>query len=108
MKSFRTAMVATTLATLCGTGVAHAQEEDSSAAFKRANEAMGAALGIPAAGSTVITHDNGMISANLGVEHLKMLVVRQNPDGTFSYGHAANANDAEAFYRKAPTKLEEQ
>ena len=75
-----------------------AQEaEDSSAAFKASNEALGSALGYPSADSTVTTHENGMMSAQMGLESMKMLVVRQNPDGTLSYGHAGNPAGAQAF-----------
>jgi len=77
-----------------------AQEaEDSSAAFKASNEELGAALGYPSAESTVTTHENGMTSARMGLESMQMLVVRQNPDGTLSYGHAGSATGAEAFIK---------
>ncbi len=87
-------MFAVTLAT------ANAQAdvaEDSSAAFKAGNEALGAALGLPAAESTVTTHANGMTSATMGLSAMKMLVVRQNADGSVSYDHAASAEDAKEF-----------
>ena len=74
-------------------------EEDSSAAFERANAELGAAMGLPAADLTVRTHDNGMISAQMGLEAMKMLIVRQNPDGSLSYGHAATDSEAAEFLR---------
>ncbi len=85
--------------TICSlSAVAQAQvAEDSSAEFKAQMEAEGAALGYPAAEATVYTHSNGMTSARLGLEAQQMLVVRQNPDGTFSYGHADTEAEAEAF-----------
>ncbi|MCH1490924.1 MAG: hypothetical protein L7T24_00075 [Luminiphilus sp.] len=82
---------------LSGSLNAQVIEEDSSTAFKASNEALGAALGYPSAESTVTTHENGMTSARMGLESMKMLVVRQNPDGTLSYGHAGSAAGAEAF-----------
>ena len=77
---------------------AHAQvEEDSSAAFSKANEEMEAALNMPPAESSVMVHENGMISARVGLESMKMLVVRQNEDGSYSYGHASSESEAQAF-----------
>ncbi len=95
-----------TTTTLCGSLLAAALAsastyaevaEDSSAAFKAGTDALGAAVGLPAPEATITTHANGMTSATLGVSAMKMLVVRQNPDGTVSYGHAADMNDAKAF-----------
>lgn len=85
------------------------EAEDFSAAYKAAQEAMAAALGYPAAASTVTTHPNGMKSASMGLEAMKMLVVRQNPDGTLDYGHAGSAAEAQEFLNSAgAAKLEEQ
>jgi hypothetical protein len=89
--------------------VAHAQEEDSSAAFDRANAELGAAMGLPAADSTVTTHANGMTSAHMGLEAMKMLVVRQNADGSYSYGHASSEGEVQEFmHSENATKREEQ
>jgi hypothetical protein len=83
---------------LLSAGAAQAQEaEDSSAEFKADMEELEAMLGVPATEASVTTHSNGMKSANLGLSAMKMLVVRQNEDGSISYGHAASAEDAEAF-----------
>lgn len=98
MKSHTKALVAGVLTGLLSAGLAQAQEaEDSSAAFKADMEELGATLGVPATESTVTTHSSGMKSATVGVSAMKMLVVRQNDDGSFSYGHAASEEDAEAF-----------
>ena len=90
--------------------VAQAQvEEDSSAAFLSANQELGAAMGLPAAESTVTTHANGMRSANMGLEAMQMLVVRQNADGSFSYEHAGSASEAQEFIdSERATQREEQ
>jgi hypothetical protein len=72
-------------------------EEDSSAAFSKANEAMEQALNLPSAESSVLIHANGMISARVGLDSMKMLVVRQNEDGSYSYGHASSESEAQAF-----------
>ena len=83
---------------LIGFPALHAEEaEDSSAAFEANKENLAATLGVPDAAATVKTHDNGMKSAVAGLSAMKMLVVRQNEDGTFTYGHAASEDDAEAF-----------
>jgi hypothetical protein len=84
-------------ATLATANVQAEVAEDSSAAFKADNEAMGAAIGLAAPEATVTTHENGMLSATMGLSAMKMLVVRQNPDGSVSYGHAATPEDARAF-----------
>ncbi len=78
--------------------LAHAQvEEDSSAAFSEANAEMEASLRMPSAESSVKTHANGMISARVGLESMKMLVVRENEDGSYSYGHAGTESEAQEF-----------
>jgi hypothetical protein len=70
---------------------------------------MGAALGMPAAASTVTTHPNGMTSASMGLEAMKMLVVRQNADGSYSYGHVGSESDAQEFMESdSATQTEEQ
>lgn len=94
----KTTLSIAALALASGVSLAQAQvEEDSSAAFDRANKAMAAAMGMPAADSTVTTHANGMTSASMGLEAMKMLVVRQNADGSYSYGHADSSNEAQDF-----------
>lgn len=89
----------TAAALLCGCSTfAQAQvDEDGSAAFKASTESLGAALGLPAAESTITTHDSGMTSATVGVEGLKALVVRQNPDGSVSFEHVGSAGEARDF-----------
>lgn len=95
---------------LLGFSAASAEEaEDSSAAFEAEKEAMAATLGVADAASTVTTHENGMTSAVVGVSALKMLVVRQNADGTLSYGHVSSEEEAEAFAEATDTdKLAEE
>ncbi|MGB5345663.1 MAG: hypothetical protein WBN23_05815 [Woeseia sp.] len=89
---------------LLGFSAASAEEaEDSSAAFEAEKESMNATLGVAAAESTVTTHENGMTSAVVGVSALKMLVVRQNADGTLSYGHVSSEKEAEAFAKATDT-----
>ena len=84
---------------MLGVSAAQAQEEDSSAAFQADNEVLGAALGLPAAESTVTTHANGMTSATVGLSAMKMLVVRKNSDGTLSVGHVSSQEEARAFVK---------
>ena len=38
-----------------------------------------------------------MMSAQMGLESMKMLVVWAEPDGTLSHGHAGNPAGAQAF-----------
>jgi hypothetical protein len=84
-------------------------EEDSSAAFGEANAEMEASLGMPSAESSVTTHANGMISARVGLESMKMLVVRQNADGSYSYGHVGSESEAQEFVDSPSTnQLEEK
>jgi hypothetical protein len=112
MKSFSPGVhAAIALAAITGVSLsAQAQvEEDSSAAFERANAELGAAMGLPAADSTVTTHANGMTSAHMGLEAMKMLVVRQNADGSYSYGHASSEGEAQEFmHSENTTQREEQ
>lgn len=100
MKSFTTGVrYAAVFAALTSFSLlAQAQvEEDSSAAFSKANTEMEAALGMSSAESSVKTHANGMISARVGLESMKMLVVRKNEDGSYSYGHAGSESEAQEF-----------
>ena len=83
---------------IAGASTAQAQvAEDNSAAFKADADALGAALGLPAAESTVTTDNNGMTSATVGLRGLKALVVRENADGSVSYGHVSTEAEASAF-----------
>ena len=84
---------------LCGiSATAAAQEaEDQSEAFQSDVDRIAAERGVAEAESTVTTHENGMTSAVVGLSALKMLVVRQNEDGTLSYGHAENKAEADEF-----------
>ena len=83
---------------------AMAQEaEDDSSAFQASNEEMGAALGLPAPESTVTTREDGTTSAVVGLSAMKMLVVRQNADGSMSMGHASSAAEADAFVNTQQT-----
>jgi hypothetical protein len=111
MKSFPTGVrSAVAVAAMAGLGMqAQAEvEEDSSASFERANSEMSAAMGLPSAESTVITHANGMTSARMGLEAMKMLVVRQNPDGSFSYDHAGSESEAQELMQNSNTTRREE
>ncbi len=111
MKSFstgvRSAVAVAAMASL-GLQVQAEVEEDSSAAFERANAEMGAAMGLPSAESTVTVHANGMTSARMGLEAMKMLVVRQNADGSFSYEHAGSESEAQAFIHSQNAARQEE
>ena len=95
---------------IAGASTAQSQvAEDNSAAFKADADALGAALGLPAAESTVSTDANGRTSATVGLRGLKTLVVRENADGSVSYGHVATKAEADAFLSGQPkTGLEKQ
>jgi hypothetical protein len=73
------------------------EAEDSSAAFEANQEALSATLGVAAAASTVKTDENGVTSAVVGLSAMKMLVVRQNDDGTLSYAHVGSDAEAKVF-----------
>jgi hypothetical protein len=89
---------ALTVMALFGFSAVSAEEaEDSSAAFEASNEELAATLGVADPESTITTHDNGLTSAVVGVSALKMLVVRENEDGTLTYGHVSSEEEAEAF-----------
>jgi hypothetical protein len=78
--------------------LASAQEaEDSSAAFQAQMDGLAASLGLPAAESTVTTNANGTLSARMGLSAMKMLVVKQQADGSISYAHVGSAEEARAF-----------
>ena len=95
---------------IAGASTAQSQvAEDNSAAFKTDADALGAALGLPAAESTVTTNGSGMTSATVGLRGLKALVVRENADGSVSYGHVSTEAEARAFLSgQSTTGLEEQ
>ena len=78
------------------------EAEDDSAAFQSDLERIAAERGVAAPEATVTTK-NGMKSAVVGVSSMKMLVVRQNADGTLSYGHAATDEEVEAFVESDST-----
>lgn len=81
-----------------GFSAAYADEaEDSSADFEASNEELAATLGVADPATTITTHENGMTSAVVGVSAMKMLVVRQNEDGTLTYGHVSTEEEAEDF-----------
>lgn len=91
-------VAALTVMSLFGFSAVSAEEaEDSSAAFEASNEELAATLGVADPESTITTHDNGLTSAVVGVSALKMLVVRENEDGTLTYGHVSSEEEAEAF-----------
>ena len=73
------------------------EAEDSSADFEASNEELAATLGVADPESTITTHENGMTSAVLGLSAMKMLVVRENEDGTLTYGHVSTEEEAEEF-----------
>jgi len=84
------------------------EAEDSSAAFEASKEALAATLGTSTPESTVTTHENGMTSAVVGLSTMKMLVVKQNDDGTLSSGHASSEEDVEAFVTSESTQTLEE
>lgn len=97
------------IAGLCSGSFAVAQEaEDDSAAFQAGQEQLGAALGLAAPEGTVTTRADGTTSAVLGLSGMKMLMVRQNSDGSISYGHAANAAQADAFLQSKQNPAAEE
>lgn len=84
------------------------EAEDSSAAFE-ANKANVAAIrGVAEAEATVTTHENGLTSAVVGLSALKMLVVKQNEDGTLTYGHVDSDADVEEFVNSETTSAPEE
>ncbi|MDJ0700012.1 MAG: hypothetical protein QNJ07_09165 [Woeseiaceae bacterium] len=88
---------ALTLGLLSGAS-AHADEaEDQSAAFAAQMEALSATLGIAASGTIRTVNADGSVTMNVGLENLKMLVVRENEDGSLSTGHSSSADDAVEF-----------
>lgn len=87
---------------LCGTVVSAQEAEDSSEAFQADLERIAAERGVPAPSTTVTTKD-GLTSAIVGVSAMKMLVVRQNEDGTLSYAHAATDDEVDDFVEAETT-----
>lgn len=85
----------------------NAVAEDDSAAFQSDLERIAAERGVPEASATVTTRD-GVTSAVAGLSAMKMLVVRQNEDGTLSYGHAATDAEVDAFVASGPVKAAEE
>lgn len=84
------------LSAVSATGTAQ-EAEDQSEAYADDKARIAAERGVPQAESTVTTDENGMKSAVVALSSLKMLVVRQNEDGTLTYGHAANQEEADDF-----------
>lgn len=76
--------------------------EDDSAAFQSDLERIAAERGVAAPEGTITTKD-GMTSAVVGLSMMKMLVVRQNEDGSLSYGHAATDEEVETFIESEDT-----
>jgi hypothetical protein len=94
---------------LFGISASADEAEDSSAAFEASKAELSATLGAAEAESTVTTHENGMMSAVVGASSMKMLVVRKNDDGTLSYAHASNEEEAQAFLESEDdTKVAEE
>ncbi len=83
-------------------------EEDSSVSFSEANAQMEAALGLPSAESSITTGADGTVGARVGLESMKMLVVRQNEDGSYSYGHAGSESEATEFMESTSTPHQEE
>jgi hypothetical protein len=73
------------------------EAEDLSAAFEADLERIVAEQGISDAAATVTTNDDGVTSAIVGVQHLQMLAIRTNDDGTLSYEHVSTAEDIKEF-----------
>lgn len=90
-------------------GSVHADEaEDQSTEFAAQMEALGATLGMSASGTERTVNDDGSVTMNVGLEHLKMLVVRENEDGSLSVGHSSSADDAVEFINSDESDTEEQ
>lgn len=87
---------------LCGAAVSAQEAEDDSAEFQSDLDRIAAEQGVPDAAATVTTKD-GLTSAVAGVSAMRMLVVRQNEDGTFTYGHAATDEEVDAFVESDST-----
>jgi hypothetical protein len=73
------------------------EAEDQSAAFAAQMEALSATLGMAASGTTRTVNADGSVTMNVGLENMKMLVVRENDDGTLSVSHSADAEDLVEF-----------
>lgn len=84
------------------------EAEDQSAEFAAQMEALSATLGMSASGTERTVNDDGSVTMNVGLEHLKMLVVRQNEDGSLSVGHSSSADDAVEFINSDKSDDEEQ
>ena len=84
------------------------EAEDSSAAFEANKANLAATRGVADAEATVTTHENGMTSAVVGLSALKMLVVKQNEDGTLTYGHVDSDADAEEFVNSETASTPEE
>ena len=99
---------AVTFALFSGASVQAEEAEDQSAAFAAQMDALAATLGMSASGTERTVNDDGSVTTNIGLEHLKMLVVRENEDGTLSVGHSSTAEDAVEFINSDDVDAEEQ
>lgn len=89
--------VATGVCILGASAVSADEAEDSSAAFEANKAELAATLGVAEAEATVTTDENGTTSAVVGLSALKMLVVKENDDGTLTYDHVSSEEDMEKF-----------
>lgn len=77
------------------------EAEDQSAAFAAHMKALSATLGMAASATNRTVNADGSVTMNVGLENLKMLVVRENDDGTLSVAHSDSAEDAVEFINSA-------
>lgn len=73
------------------------EAEDQSAAFAAQMEALSATLGMAASATNRTVNADGSVTMNVGLENLKMLVVRENDDGSLSVVHSDSTEDAVEF-----------
>lgn len=95
--------VAASAGMLGGPAVLADEAEDNSAAFEANKAELAATRGVAEAEATVTTHENGLTSAMVGVSALKMLVVKQEEDGTLTYGHVSSEEAVEEFVNSETT-----
>lgn len=73
------------------------EAEDQSAAFAAQMQALSATLGMAASATNRTVNEDGSVTMNVGLENMKMLVVRENEDGTLSVAHSDSAEDTVEF-----------
>ena len=76
---------------------AFAEDETGTESLPTALAEIEAKAGITAADKALRKNANGTTSAVPGLSHVKLLVIRENADGTFSTAHVSSDEEAEAF-----------